>query len=314
MAGNVICARQQNFHGIPSDMSIDVNGMIYVLYTAAGGVILGKYDSDGNPVPHPYPPGNPAFDKSNNLYLTGSSQLRKFDIAGTLLWSKFASEEAQLVVDQDQRSYLLTPYTAIQSWLDCFRADGATLWQVDLPISARVAPSIEGKNLYVAGLYCSGSTAKGVEISKLNPSTGSIIWSVKVPCDEARATSLVSWQGSVYVSYYSIENNVAYIGKIQDLSYIPVTTSLAGYNIQNNLLLSPNPCNGAFTFRYSAGQHGKIRINIRDATGRSVLSRDFAAFSNEVSETINIASLPPGMYVFELQNGDAGMVRKLVVQ
>jgi hypothetical protein len=33
-----------------------------------------------------------------------------------------------------------------------------------------------------------------------------------------------------------------------------------------------------------------------------------------VSETINIASLPPGMYVFELQNGDAGMVRKLVVQ
>jgi outer membrane protein assembly factor BamB len=293
-------------------MSIDVNGMIYVLYTAAGGVILGKYDSDGNPVPHPYPPGNPAFDKSNNLYLTGSSQLRKFDIAGTLLWSKFASEEAQLVVDQDERTYVLAPYSSLQSELEHLRSDGVSLWLVDLPVHARVAPSIEGKNLYLAGLYY--SSTRGVEIYKLDPSSGAIIWSVKVPCDYAEITSLLSWQGSVYVSYYSIENNVAYIAKIQDLSYIPVTTSLAGYSKQNNLLLSPNPCNGAFTFRYSAGQHGKVSINIRDATGRSVLSRDFAAFSNEVSETINIASLPPGMYVFELQNGDAGMVRKLVVQ
>jgi outer membrane protein assembly factor BamB len=315
LAGKVIWARQQSFHAIPTDMGADVNGMIYVLYATSGGPMLGKYDPDGNPLPHPYPPGsNPSFDNFNNLFMTGFHQVRKFDLAGTLMWSKNAQEDAQLTVEKNGKSYISTAFYAFKSGVEALRSDGTSIWNIDLPVYSRVAPAIEGENLYVTGSYGNNQTAEGVQVYKLNASTGAVKWSMKVPCDYTDITCITSFQGNVYVSFQGWANEAAYIARIEDLSYSPVTTSLAVYSKQNNLLLSPNPCNGAFTFRYSAGQYGKIRINIRDATGRSVLSRDFAAFSNEVSETINIASLPPGMYVFELQNGDAGMVRKLVVQ
>lgn len=82
---------------------------------------------------------------------------------------------------------------------------------------------------------------------------------------------------------------------------------------------APNPCRGgATTIRYSLGARGPVTLDVLDLSGRRVarlLSEIQDAGAHAVSLGVGspLAGLPPGVYLYRLQAGEASASRKLVL-
>jgi DNA-binding beta-propeller fold protein YncE len=314
LVGKVVWVRKQSFHAIPNQITVDRNGMIFVQYSNGQGGFFRKYDSDGNELHCPYPSGlNPRFDEDNNFYLTGFQQLRKFDTAGNLVWTKYASEETRLAVDDSGECYVSNSNGLFNSTISRISTNGNVVWSKTLPIECLANPSIEGDNLYITGNYGVENTIHGIEVLKLDPTNGNILWTTKIPSADYKLAVVASTKGHVYLSAQEWGNYSARVSLIEDLSYTPVTTSLPTQKKTGPLKLVPNPSGGLVRISHSPEEFSKLNIRVFDGSGRLVYSKevqDFAADSE-----LDLSFLEKGLYIVELKTpGATPQVSRLVIQ
>ncbi len=82
-------------------------------------------------------------------------------------------------------------------------------------------------------------------------------------------------------------------------------------SLQNTLLVFPNPAATELTIQLFTS--GALRLRIADANGR-ILKEELVQSSGNVSKTLDISSLPKGVYVLILQNSNEIQYRKFVKQ
>jgi len=82
---------------------------------------------------------------------------------------------------------------------------------------------------------------------------------------------------------------------------------------------APNPCRGgATTIAWSLGTRGPVTLDVLDLSGRRVARlvseiQDAGAHAVSLGVGSPLAGLPPGVYLYRLQAGDASAARKLVL-
>jgi outer membrane protein assembly factor BamB len=317
--GHIVWAKIQSEQWLPYQMATDSQGDIFVVYSTGSGPILCKYDHDGIQLTHSFPPGiNPMFDQGNHLYVTGYDQLRKFNQVGSLVWSTYAPSDAVIAVDETGNSYVFTD--GFSSNLNKLDVHGNQVWSISLPFSGRVAPRIECGNLYLTGTYGSNSPGDGNLICKVNANDGKIIWEIKIPYTEYKpywSNCLTSSNGRVYMTAYEPDPGVrsSILIAIEDLSYVPVTTSLSNQQKKAwQLKVVPNPSNGLVLVTYS-GDAPLNSLRVIDAIGKEVHQHYPKSFSSDTNYLIDLSRLTPGVYFVEvISSSGEKTIRRFVLQ
>jgi hypothetical protein len=84
---------------------------------------------------------------------------------------------------------------------------------------------------------------------------------------------------------------------------------------ESDLCIYPNPVPGRMTVQYSLYQDTPARISIYSASGREMLSFTGRELSRRGENALNVdmAKMPPGMYLMELLSGASRIVRRFVL-
>lgn len=81
-----------------------------------------------------------------------------------------------------------------------------------------------------------------------------------------------------------------------------------------NVSVYPNPSNSLVNIDLRVSRPGPLNLSIRDITGRLVDTTAYALSSGILTAQYNVANLPAGIYILEIQSGNTRTQRKLIVQ
>jgi hypothetical protein len=116
---------------------------------------------------------------------------------------------------------------------------------------------------------------------------------------------------------HAFENNYGWNngGVIQNYRS-PIFVSNDEYNIPNgyNLLLFPNPADNIVTVDLKHSGTGRIKIKIMDLSGKILVTQSFQPENTGfTSTTVNVSSLPAGMYILKMETTSSTLSQKLVI-
>ncbi|MEP7265832.1 MAG: T9SS type A sorting domain-containing protein [Bacteroidota bacterium] len=116
-----------------------------------------------------------------------------------------------------------------------------------------------------------------------------------------------------------VENYVAELpvgNEIQrDFLIYPVPVGIEAVSEKNNFLLFPNPANELLKIKmFNDASSKKVSYRILNVNGAEVQEKNLENISVNHVETINIASLTPGLYFLELNMDGVKSVKKLIKQ
>ncbi|HRW97000.1 MAG TPA: C25 family cysteine peptidase [Bacteroidales bacterium] len=120
------------------------------------------------------------------------------------------------------------------------------------------------------------------------------------------------WNGSAYLKVCG--GNDCGMGPYSEDFEIIVSdpTGILTLN-ENSLNIYPNPSAGEFTLELNADENSGYSMTIVNLLGVDVFSKIIEA-SGIIRETVNIKSLPEGVYYLTLKNEHQSIVRKLIIQ
>lgn len=75
----------------------------------------------------------------------------------------------------------------------------------------------------------------------------------------------------------------------------------------------PNPSNGNFTVSYTSAIAGDVKISVHDLRGRRIYENAFAN-NGLFTQDINLDKVQAGIYLVTVQQGDAKMVKRIIVE
>jgi hypothetical protein len=318
-SGNIAWVKSQSFQGKPNHMVVDQAGMIYIQYITSTGGVMRKYDEDGNSVTCTIPNGLClSFDQKNNAYLIGYSQLRKFDSSGNLVWSKYAEDDVELNVDDQGNSYVLT-HDMIPSLIK-YDTNGNVEWNRSMPNTGNGRLRVEGDNVYVVRTNGSQSAWGPNVVTKFDSRNGDNVWEASVPFPSYRPfwpNTLTSSRGTVYFSAYEPDNGFSrtILVAIEDLSFIPVTTSLPTIGEKPGAMeIMPNPSDGIIRIHYDdTFQPQSMRI--LDATGREVMFERSETITGGEARALDLTELSTGVYFLEATSSSGvKIVKRIILQ
>lgn len=79
-----------------------------------------------------------------------------------------------------------------------------------------------------------------------------------------------------------------------------------------NLSVYPNPSsNGVFSVSFNTEGSGSISVRVYSLIGREVFHDQINAADGVYRESINVSSLPKGIYILEVSSGDQKQTRRL---
>ena len=88
--------------------------------------------------------------------------------------------------------------------------------------------------------------------------------------------------------------------------------SVTEVKINSEIKVYPNPSNGNFYIRLSAGA-SKVNVNILNIIGQSVYSKDYTTnFSNEIK--VEVGHLPKGVYIVKTDDGKQQQTNKIIIK
>jgi hypothetical protein len=82
-----------------------------------------------------------------------------------------------------------------------------------------------------------------------------------------------------------------------NVSALNVITGISEESIKNNLTVLPNPSNGIFHIRNTAGRN--VRLSVFDATGRTIFN-DSPADEINKELSVDLTKSPPGIYLLQV--------------
>ena len=78
------------------------------------------------------------------------------------------------------------------------------------------------------------------------------------------------------------------------------------------MLLSPNPTTGQFRLDVRNGQTGKVRIEVLNVLGSTLLTVEDAKTADAYARTLELSHLPGGTYVVRFSAGQTVIRKKIV--
>ncbi|MUU78929.1 S8 family serine peptidase [Winogradskyella endarachnes] len=106
----------------------------------------------------------------------------------------------------------------------------------------------------------------------------------------------------------------------QDYSLIVTGNNLTLGNGENtlasDLVIYPNPSNGAFTVNFSSTQNSieDVKINIYDTRGRMVFNKVYSDNTSLFNATINLNEVEGGMYIVNITKGNSTTSQKIIIE
>jgi hypothetical protein len=98
----------------------------------------------------------------------------------------------------------------------------------------------------------------------------------------------------------------------QDINLILIAVSEKV--LSENLTVSPIPTTGPVDLRFVSPASGLMKIQVRDLTGRQLYHEDRFILQGSYEGKLDLTAFPAGVYLLEVQMGDARTTRKLVVE
>jgi hypothetical protein len=80
------------------------------------------------------------------------------------------------------------------------------------------------------------------------------------------------------------------------------------------LAVAPNPTDGNFSVQFKVTQRNDLVLQLVNAQGQTVFSKQQPKFAGTFTENFNLKNLAAGIYVLRIQHGDKVYTKKLVVQ
>jgi len=81
-----------------------------------------------------------------------------------------------------------------------------------------------------------------------------------------------------------------------------------------NVLVYPNPNNGAFNVEFNSFNDSDINIGVFDILGREILNNNFRHNTIHFNQSIDLTNVKPGTYLMTISTNNAKVVKKIIVE
>jgi hypothetical protein len=92
------------------------------------------------------------------------------------------------------------------------------------------------------------------------------------------------------------------------------SASIANLSTTSDLVIYPNPNNGQFQIQLENDNSGIVNISVVDVTGRMVYQTRTEKETDLFTQTINLSSIPSGMYLITIENNGNAKHQKFMVK
>ncbi|WP_296311018.1 T9SS type A sorting domain-containing protein [Winogradskyella sp. UBA3174] len=83
-------------------------------------------------------------------------------------------------------------------------------------------------------------------------------------------------------------------------------------SLNNDLKIYPNPTKHSVTFSFNPKSNTPYDYRLVDMLGKVILSKDLGVLSGPFSNTLDIQSLPSGVFFLELRNATEKISKKII--
>ncbi len=91
------------------------------------------------------------------------------------------------------------------------------------------------------------------------------------------------------------------------------TLSNSNIDINNNVMVWPNPVNDILNFSYSTYSDSNSIINLYDLNGRVIYNKTKKSVNNIINDNIDISKLSSGLYILSIRHGKS-IIRKKIIK
>jgi hypothetical protein len=111
----------------------------------------------------------------------------------------------------------------------------------------------------------------------------------------------------------SITNSTC-LTAIANSNHTTVESSVNASRIKNDFALYPSITSGPVNLEFNASKTGLAEVNIYNLAGAVVMKQQIAVTEGLNTKTINLNRLQNGVYIFQLNQDNTKVVKKLVLQ
>lgn len=119
--------------------------------------------------------------------------------------------------------------------------------------------------------------------------------------------------GAFNLTYTYTDNNSC-TASATDMITVSPCTGIEEAVAVNGIGVYPNPTNGQFTIEYAANGNGPLVVSIYDVNGKVVSRDQRSSFSGEYRQSVDLSTMPKGVYVIEIENNGQRAHSKIVLQ
>jgi len=298
----------------PHAMTIDQQNNIYVTGQCAGDWFITKFDQEGNTIVNfPYGGICISIDNTNNIYIPG----KKIDPAGNIVWT--SQPVARMAADSAGNTYITDQGVNGVSNLTKVNQSGQIAWSYTVPYQGGYEVYCHNNEVYVAGEYGSSNSTDGMCVYKYD-GNGNQLWSWQLPNPTnlnypffyTPHGNIKTVNGIVYLSgFKQMQCAEAFLMKISEPG---IVTFMNKNEAEDAISISPNPSASIFYLTIRRNDESPIFLNVVNALGKTVYTKQVQDFGETVHESIDLAGLPKGIYILELNGEKIKKNRKLIVE
>ncbi|MCW3085350.1 MAG: hypothetical protein JWP12_2716 [Bacteroidetes bacterium] len=95
---------------------------------------------------------------------------------------------------------------------------------------------------------------------------------------------------------------------------VDVCTGIAANSNVENVMVYPNPSNGAFTVEFNQAVAGKVSVKITDLQGKLIADEELSNFAGNYKNNFDLSSFNKGMYLLEVTGNNTHFVSKVILK
>ncbi|MEY2923596.1 MAG: hypothetical protein RLZZ337_136 [Bacteroidota bacterium] len=126
------------------------------------------------------------------------------------------------------------------------------------------------------------------------------------------------WEEGTYTAVFKTTDNSGNISNAFSLyvdvsyDYFPLKGSVTDLELENGLIVYPNPTNGLVNINVTLPQNEIITLNVYNAMGQELISVASAS-QNNGTYTVDLSGNPSGVYYLKLKNNGTVITKKIIV-
>lgn len=148
------------------------------------------------------------------------------------------------------------------------------------------------------------------EIAGWETATGNSRTALKVI--KQGTTSTLATTTGTFGTFYTL--TATFANGINGVYYFGTDATLLSnpsVDIENSIVIYPNPNNGVFNVQFTSDSTNEIKINVHDIRGREIYTKSFTN-NGFFNEAIELNQSQSGIYILTIQDGDKKTMKKII--